>query len=338
MAAELEEVGAMNLLASYVHRYFFRACPPEELGYCRVAFYLWLSLFYLPLVDTYGSQDVSAFADVGEVFWHPIWPFNVLGLSVAPHPWIDLLAGTWKLSLLLSCLGLFSRASMVCAFVLGAYLIGLPFNFGKLSHTGGIVVIALGILALSRAGDAISLDAWQRRRAGRAAAEPSGEYRWPIRFVWVLVATVYFCSGASKLISSGLGYLDPDMMASFLRERHFAWYSRPLTDWGYRLAEVRWLCTAMAAWTLISETGFWVALVSRRARAVLVPGLFLSHVGIALLLGPQFFQFMSVYVFWVPWGAIAQRFAAREAESGVRADRAVSSSCPVHQSRGGEAG
>ena len=57
----------------------------------------------------------------------------------------------------------------------------------------------------------------------------------------------------------------------------------------------------MAGWALVAEIGFWTTLWSRWARIVLVPGMFLMHIGIAMTLGPQFFQLMALYVFWVPW-------------------------------------
>ena len=78
-------------------------------------------------------------------------------------PSSDLLAwveGTWKAALVLSCLGLFTRASTVASFVLGLYLLGLPQNFiGEAwYHYDMLVVIVLGILAFSRCGDAFSAD------------------------------------------------------------------------------------------------------------------------------------------------------------------------------------
>lgn len=286
-----------------IERYLFAPAPLAVLGYCRAAFYGWLFLFYLPLVQLVGSQDISAFADVDRVFWQPVFPFALLGYAVLPHPWIDLLVIVFRISLLAACLGLFTRTCMLLAFVTGTYVIGLPNNFGSMSHTGGIVVIALGVMALSRAGDAFSLDALWRRRRRDPPPAPGGEYRWPIRFIWILLATAYFVSGASKLMANGLDYLHPDMMASFLRQRSFAWQTRPFTGWGLALADYPWICAATSAWTLFAETGFWLVLISRRARALLVPAMFLTHVGIALLLGPQFFQWMALLVFLVPWPA-----------------------------------
>jgi len=158
-------------------------------------------------------------------------------------------------------------------------------------------------MALSRAGDSVSLDELLRRRRGGSRREPSGEYRWPIRFIWVLLATAYFVSGASKVMANGLGYLHPDVMAGFLRQRSFAWQTRPFTDLGLGLTDYAWICVAASAWTLVAELGFWLVLISRRAQGVLVPGMFVTHIGIALLLGPQFFQWMALFVFCIPWCA-----------------------------------
>lgn len=297
----------MNRFLPSLDRFFFAPAPAQGLGCCRIAFYGWLFLFYLPAVETYGAQNVAAFADVGEIFWDPVFPFARLRVTVLPHPWIDALVIGWRIALLLACAGWFTRLSMVFALLAGAYLIGLPLNFGTMSHTGGIVVLGLAIMALSRAGESLSIDALIRRRRGLPLPQPSGEYRWPIRFIWVLLAVAYFVSGASKLLSNGLGYLNPDVMAGFLRHRSFAWQVRPLTGWGLRLADIWWICTAASLWTLIAEMCFWLVLVSRRARAILASGMFMTHIGIAMLLGPQFFQWMALFVFFVPWGDLVVR-------------------------------
>jgi len=291
-------------------RYFFAPTSAQDLGYCRVAFCLWISLFYLPLFDNYQSQNISGFADVGEVFWQPIFPFNQLGIGVLPHPWIDWLVILWKGFLVTACMGVFTRTSLWGAFLLGVYCIGLPFNFGKISHNGGALVIAFGILAISRAGDAISLDSWWRRRRGAPTAKASGEYRWPIRFMWVLLACVYASSGLSKWLALGFQYLDPDTVAGFLRQRSFAWNSQPWTEWGYTFADYPWLCSAVGLGALLAESSFFLALVSQRARWVLLPALFFGHFGIAAVLGPRFFQFLALYVFWVPWTAGLERIRA----------------------------
>lgn len=159
----------------------------------------------------------------------------------------------------------------------------------------------MGILALSRAGDAFSIDAWLRRRKGEPPPGPSGEYTWPIRFVWVSMGVLYFCAGYSKLAFTGLDYYDPEIMrANLLRVQFFAHQIR-FTDWAEGIAQVPWMCSAMSVGALLLELTFPLALISVWARRMIVPAMFLGHIGIAVVLGPRFFQFLAVYVFWVPW-------------------------------------
>lgn len=290
-----------------LQQFFFAAEDARGLGICRLLFFLWLFLFYLPVVDGYHAQDVAAFAEVGSVFWQPVFPFSFLGLPPPAHPWVDWVSGLWKLSLLTAALGLWSRVSMTIACLLGAYVLALPFQYGKISHNTGPVLLTLGILMLSRAGDACSVDAWLRGRRGAQPPAPSGEYRWPIRFVWVVLAVVYLSAAVSKLRLIGFAYLDPDTLAGMLRQRIFAWNSRPWTTWGWDLADRPWLCSLLGGAILCGELGFATVLWSRWARRLLVPGMLLGHLGIAALLGPRFFQFAALYLFFVPWQRLLPR-------------------------------
>src|SRR6185437_12444823 len=98
------------------------------------------------------------------VFWMPIWLFQTLGLrALAPSElgWVQIV---WKVSLCSRAVGLFTRPAMIVAFALGTYLMGLPHNFGQTQHFDTLVVFASGALALSRAADAWSVDAWRAAR------------------------------------------------------------------------------------------------------------------------------------------------------------------------------
>ena len=64
----------------------------------------------------------------------------------------------WIVALVLSCIGLLTRWSIGVALVLGIYLLALPNNFGKTGHGDAILVLTMGILALSKCGDAWSVD------------------------------------------------------------------------------------------------------------------------------------------------------------------------------------
>jgi hypothetical protein len=205
---------------------------------------------------------------------------------------------------------------MALALVSGFFVFALPHNFGKIHHSDAILLFVLAAFALSRAGDRLSLDAALRRfRKTTAAALPreSGEYRWPVRFGQVAWSLVYLAAGTAKLRMSGLGWIDPDAFRNLLLSHHYT--HEPKVDWGLTIAAVPWLCTTLAALTILSEISAPLALVHARLRALIVPALLAMQLGIYLVLGVSFRPFLLLLPFWVPWdrllGAASLRLSRR---------------------------
>lgn len=278
--------------------WWFAPASPIDLGIGRAAFFATLAFLYVP-------YDFRAWADVDPVFWRPTWWFAALHVPVLNATALGVLQRIWKLALVFAALGLATRASIVTALVLGFYLLGLPHCFGKIHHYDGFLIFVFAILALARAGDAFALDrvlARRRPSGAEPAITPSGEYTWPIRAIWVVLALVFFGAGASKLRTSGLTWIFSDTIAIFLVQHQYAFGNAfPLTTFGLVLARHPWLCRGMAAATIACEAGYPLALPSRTVRAVIVPGMLLVQLGIRVLLGPSFLHMMACNLFWVPW-------------------------------------
>ncbi len=295
-------------LAGRWHAWWFAPASPVDLGVGRAVFFAILALLYAP-------TDFRPWADVDPVFWHPTWSFALLHLPVLDATTLGVLQRVWKLGLVTAALGLATRASIVTALVVGFYLLGLPNCFGKINHHDAFLIFVFAILAVARAGDAFALDrVLARRRSGAppAPVAPSGEYTWPIRAVSVVLTLVFFGAGVSKLRTSGLGWAFSDTMAIFLVQAQYQFGNGvPLSDFGRVLARHPWICRALAAGALACETGYPLALVSRAARAVVVPGALLMQLGIRVLLGPTFFHMMAANVFWVPWERLLARLRPR---------------------------
>ncbi len=277
--------------------FWFEPSSSVNLGVCRALFCGGLFLYYLP-------RDFSAWGEVSRVFWLPIWLFQVAHLPPASADMLQLLQGPFKTALGLGCLGLLTRPSLSVACALSVYLFGLQHSFGKTDHYDAIVVFLLGILALSRCGDGWSLDrlirlARQTRDVSAARVSASGEYTWPVRLVWVLFALIFFGAGLAKFRYAGLKWLLPDNLANTFIAHNY--YHGPLTDWGLYVAQVPWVCSLLALGTMVCETGYPLALISRWARWIIVPSVFLMQVGIRLFMGPVFTQCLIANLFWVPW-------------------------------------
>jgi hypothetical protein len=248
--------------------------------------------------------------------------FRILHLPLLPSELLAVFQAAWKVSLALSCLGLFTRASTISSFILGMYLLGLPHNFGKLNHIDTIVVIIFGIMALSRCGDAYSIDRviqrWrQDSNPTMGRPQASGEYTWPVRAVWLMFALIFFAAGVAKLRHSGLEWVFSDHMAILLLQQQHIYLANvdplatgpPLVPWGAYLAQHVWLTRLIAAATITFELSYPLALFSSKARRIIVPSVFFMLVGIRLLLGPAFLPYMICHLFWIPWDRVSVRLA-----------------------------
>lgn len=301
---------------------------PEPLAMCRIA-YCGLLLIYFTLF-----KDYRGWSALTETFHNPY------GLhKLFPPPPSDAVVGAiqwvWWLSLFTSAMGLLTRTSLIVAAVGATYLMGIPVGYGKFSHSEPIVLLVLLILAASRCGDAWSVDAW---RAGKTKVM-SGEYRWPIRAVWILMSLVFFQAGLNKLVLAGPAWATPESFAPMM-VRHF-YTNDPPIDLALRLAWIRPFVWMAAISSLAGETLFPLALFSRRARLILPLLMFSMQVNIALLMGVYFWPFKPAYVFWVPWPLIfwgrwgilhAKRgsvHAKRSAAQQVEADFARNSAEPT---------
>jgi predicted DCC family thiol-disulfide oxidoreductase YuxK len=276
-------------------RYWFAPDTPEHLGTARAVFYAGVLLLY-------AAEDLSAWGDVDRVFWMPIWAFERLGIAAAAPALLEAMEWIFKGALLCGALGVAPRAASGVACVLGFYLFGLPHNFGQTYHFDAVLVFVFAIMTIAYCGDAVSIHALRSPHRPR----PSGEYRWPVRLVWVTMAVVFCAAGLAKLRRSGLEWAFSENMSIVLTKSHYGVSDAdPLVDWGLAIAQSPLLAQGMAFMSLLVETVFPLALVSRRAALLLVPAAFMMLVGIRVLMGPTFGGFLLVFAFWVPWTRLA---------------------------------
>lgn len=283
-------------------RFWFEPSLPTNLGISR-------ALFFGGVFAIYFAEDYTAWGDVSDAFWLPIPLFSALHLNAFSPQVLGALETVWRIALALSAIGLFSRVSMMIAFVLSAYLFGLPHNFGQTYHFDALLVIVMGVLACSNAGDAYSVDGWLKRPRDQ---QPSSEYTWPVRMIWVAMALVFLAAGLAKVRYNGLEWVTSTNMQILLtRAMYHVSDADPLTRMGLWIAQRHWLSSAFALGALVIELGFVTALFSRTARIIFVPAAFAMLIGIRLLMGPTFGGFLIANVFWIPWESIAVRLPVR---------------------------
>ncbi len=160
-------------------------------------------------------EDLLRSISLGDAFHFPQGPLKYI--PVASVGTIKLLHHALGVALLASAVGFATRVSTATACVL-LYYLSQRGMYGKLMHVDAIPIIVLGIVTLSHAGAALSVDRWLRSRWKRwpfAARDvsPSGEYRWPLQLLRLYVCMVFCLAAMSKLVTSGPGWVTSDNLA-----------------------------------------------------------------------------------------------------------------------------
>jgi len=294
---------------AWLERLKLPTARPEELGLARILLFGFLAVGNL-------HRETALWLPFAELDFRPPALIGALDLHFASAGVLQAADIAWVLLLLASAAGIFTRFAMAGSLLLGVYLLGLPHAVGKTHHSDAILVFVLAGMALSRAGDAWSLDALLARKKGRAAPEASVEYAWPLYFALLCLVLVYFAAGIAKLRATGLAWAWND--GGRLRLIAHTYTHDPPTRLGLYLADAGPAHQVMGCFALALEVLCPLALVSRWARLFVVGGLFSLQFGIWLTLGVFFQGFFALFAICIPWlelrdmvaGYLARRRAA----------------------------
>lgn len=292
------------------NRWWYAAETPWNLALCRILFFGLMFLFYF-------WNDFGAWGEVPEALRTPATILGQMGVKHGSPELLGWLGLAWKCLLLCACLGIATRYTTILSFLVGFYLLDVPHNLGKVNHQDGVLVLTMLILALSRCGKALSVDSVVARRGGYKSkhVESSGEYRWPVRAVWVTFAMAMWAAGVAKILHGGVAWFSPDNMAINLLAHNYGG-GQPLTSWGLWVAELDWLCLLLGLFGTAAEILFPLILFFSKLRPWLLLAIGVMFLGIRLLLGPSFEHYLMIYVFFVPWPSLAKRLHALGQETG----------------------
>jgi hypothetical protein len=198
--------------------------------------------------------------------------------------------------------GLASRSSALIAALLAFYVLGLQQSYGNVSHYHHLIWFAL-LLAVSRCGDALSLDALLASRPGNwksrlLGPSPAVIYGVPLRFVWLLFGVIYFFPGFWKFWNCGYAW----GLSDNLRLQLYHEWAR-LGDWRpiFRIDEYPMLLTLGGMSTLVFEMGFVFSIFSSRTRLWGTAAGLVFHNMANMFLTISFWYLQWLYVAFVPW-------------------------------------
>ena len=281
------------------HRYWFAEGGRHTVAVLRVAV---AASVLLTLWRVWWMRPLVAPSQV----YRPVGVWMLLGDTPPPDPLVDVLwvlavAGTFAM-----LLGLYARAATAVSFAASLALAALSFSGSvSWSHQHNVVFIAqLGLLG-ARSGDALSIDAWLRRRRGLPPLDVPRGYQWSIRLVLFGVSMMFIGAALHKLGSGRftLRWALTDNLRHHLLVRYdLTGMDRPpLVDW--LLAEA-WRYRAAAMGNMIAQLAplFALALPHRPlVRAFAGVCFVLEVVGLGVVVelwNPAWFPLAAVYIDW----------------------------------------
>jgi len=287
--------------------FWFAPSDGTNLAICRIIFFLGLAIVYpAELLSTWDMIYYAQWGDVPDYFNRGLsGPFTWLGLEQTGYDNLRILDCIFFIALIMSGIGLFTRVSTLVVFLLGFYLWGLPQCFGKIYHTTAIPVFMFAILAASRCGDRISIDAWIRRKIGWSSPvhlKSEGAYTWPVRLAWATFGLCFFAAGVSKITLGGWEWLLSDQMKWNCIAHHYNEYR--VAKWTLPIVCLPGFSPIASAATIVFEIAGILIIFNSKLRAFVVANLTLMQIGIWLLMGVPFTLWLVSYVFFVPWDRI----------------------------------
>ncbi len=192
--------------------------------------------------------------------------------------------------------GLMTRAATVATTVVTGYHLFLSTT--HVHNNRAYLFAVLAILAVSRCGNALSLDSWRARRAGQPLEQEAPA--WPIWLLRFECATVYGASGISKLV-------DPDWFGGTVTwarvtSQEAIVRSSVLPDVVVDLLLDRSFHSFAAKFVVLTELFIAGGLWWRRTRPWAVAAAVVFHVMIELSAEVQVFSYLglAVLVIWAP--------------------------------------
>jgi Vitamin K-dependent gamma-carboxylase len=198
-------------------------------------------------------------------------------------------------------LGFLTR--LATATTLGIVAYNLFLSTTHFHNNRAYLVIVLGLLAVAPCGRELSLDAWIRRRRGRAALDTSAP-AWPLWLLRFECAAIYGASGLSKLV-------DPDWFGGTVtwqrvvraRDELEAW---PLPDWAVSALTDRGFHTGAAKFIVLTELFIALGLWWRGTRYAAVWVAVVFHLSIETSASVQVFSYLGIAVL-VIWAVPSTR-------------------------------
>jgi uncharacterized membrane protein YphA (DoxX/SURF4 family) len=314
----MSERSRVERVARWWNDYWFRPSPSFDLAVCRIGL-IGFELFMLCVpfavltIPPIQMMAIHAALPLSDYQPLPILQLITLPLGGDYRPTLEHLEWVYlaaQISGVIALVGFWTRTAAAVFALARTFLIAHMFSYGEFHHIETVSTIFLLLLPFSPCGRVLSVDAWLARRRDRAAGRPVLpilEVRdpfagWPMRVIRIVFAIVYLSAAMSKVLGSGLDWLNGYTLQRYVLQGALYWGS----DVGVALAHHFHLIVALGWFSVIFESTFVAVLRWPRLALLYLPLGILFHVGIWVTIRAPFMIWLICYSAFVPWSRVAQ--------------------------------
>jgi len=286
----------------HIIKCFFTAkTHPTNLAIFRIV------LFFTMLTSVKISQFIWLSQLPKELVFPPIGTEWLLLYIPINENWVWIFSTFFTVCCFTGMIGLFSRLSAALAVITGLYVLGLPNFFGKVGHVSHHLIWFAALLAVSRCGDVLSIDAiyYSLKQTNlNLQYSPSNIYALPLRFVWLLIGIIYFFPGFWKFWTSGFDWALSDNIKYIMYRRWFI-----LDGWTpfFRIDRYPIFYNLLGSFTILFEISFIFLIFFPRLRLFTVFGGLVFHNLTNMFMRISFSSLQACYVSFFDWNVIFHR-------------------------------
>ena len=301
----------MTFLFNKWNSFWFNPAPLLNVAISRiilVSFQLWILLVWRP----YG--ELPQLSEIPDSLYEPLVILKILTFPFGSEfrPSLELTELMYYLTVGLGFLALIGLKTNFCLslFTLGSVFLGAyKYSFGEIHHPETIMMIALAILSVSPAGAVLSVDDLRRRLKSASTNQRFSPFQiseehspfagWPILLMIAILGLAYLSGFYNKLLHSGLDWANGYTLQMALLRDDLRWgRENGIGTW---LAQFHTLLAFLQYVVLVFQATFLLVLAFPRLSFVYFPIGLGFHAVIFVTLGADFFEWMILYLCFVPW-------------------------------------
>ena len=250
-------------------------------------------------------------------FFAPLPALKVLmlpfGWGSRPEPWlINSIYWVTVATGITALIGFRTNMSLLIYAIGNIFITAYIYSFSELHHREAVMAVMLLALAISPCGRVLSID----HRMGKgfnglvdstvASSTHSPYAYWPILLLQIFFAMMYFSAVIWKH-ASGLGWANGFTLQAYLVQdgiRHNSSFAIWFSQFHYFIYFVQLIVVAFQA-------TFFLIIFFPKLRWIYIPLGLIFHIGILLTLTAPFYQWIALYLGFIPWSNLREILSGR---------------------------